>query len=123
MADSPPTFARRLLRDPRAQVGLATLLAVSLVALLAIAPGAAAVPSLAGGFVLLGTGVGVASVASTARGTAALDDADQGLASGLLTSRAQIGTALGLAVVSGGGYLGGHLVSARKASTHHPAFD
>jgi uncharacterized membrane protein len=36
------------------------------------------------------------------------------------------GVALGLASASlmgAAGYLGGHLISARKASTHHPAFD
>jgi hypothetical protein len=44
-------------------------------------------------------GLGVASVASTAQGTAALEPARQGLASGLLTTSAQVGTALGLAVI------------------------
>jgi MFS family permease len=58
-----------------------------------------AVPSLVGGFVLLGAGLGVASVASTAAGTAALDGAHQDLASGLLSTSAQVGTAVGLAVV------------------------
>jgi hypothetical protein len=38
-------------------------------------------------------------VASTSRGTEALEDADQGLASALLSTSAQLGTALGLAVV------------------------
>ena len=52
-----------------------------------------------GGFVVLGLGLGVASVASTARGTALLDGADQGLASALLATSAQLGTALGLATV------------------------
>jgi hypothetical protein len=47
----------------------------------------------------MGAGLGVASVASTARGTAALDGDRQGLASGLLATSAQVGTALGLAVV------------------------
>ena len=79
--------------------GLAAVAAGAL-ALLAIAPGAPALPSLAAGFVLLGAGLGVASVASTALGTAALDGPDQGLSSGLLTTSAQVGTALGLAVVS-----------------------
>ena len=78
--------------------GLAAVAAGSL-ALLAIAPGAAALPSLAGGFVLLGAGLGVASVASTLRGTEALDGAHQGFASGLLATSAQLGTALGLAIV------------------------
>jgi hypothetical protein len=49
--------------------------------------------------VLLGAGLGVASVASTARGTAALPGADQGLASGLLSTSAQVGTVLGLALI------------------------
>ncbi len=73
--------------------------AAGALALLAIAPGAPALPSLAAGFVLLGAGLGVASVASTALGTAAADGSDQGLSSGLLTTSAQVGTALGLAVV------------------------
>jgi hypothetical protein len=50
-------------------------------------------------FVLMGTGLGSASVASTAVGTAAADGGLQGLASGLLNSAAQIGTVLGLAVL------------------------
>ena len=78
--------------------GLAGVSAGAL-ALLAIAPHAAVLPSLLGGFLLLGFGLGVASVASTARGTAALHDAHQGLASGLLAASAQLGTALGLATV------------------------
>jgi hypothetical protein len=77
------------------------LLAVAggVVALLTIGPGGPALPSLLGGFVVTGAGLGVASVASTARGTAALEVADQGRASGLLNTSAQVGTALGLAVV------------------------
>jgi EmrB/QacA subfamily drug resistance transporter len=50
-------------------------------------------------FVLMGTGLGCASVASTASGTAAASGGLQGLASGLLNSAAQIGTVLGLAVL------------------------
>jgi EmrB/QacA subfamily drug resistance transporter len=68
-------------------------------ALHAIAPDAPAITSLPGGFVVLGLGLGIASVASTSRGTEALDDADQGLASALLSTSAQLGTALGLAIV------------------------
>jgi hypothetical protein len=73
--------------------------AVGAVALHAIAPDRPALPSMLGGFLLLGAGLGVASVASTARGTAAADAADQGLASGLLATAAQLGTALGLATI------------------------
>ncbi len=51
------------------------------------------------GFVLMGSGLGCASVASTASGTASADGGLQGLASGLLNSAAQIGTVLGLAVL------------------------
>ena len=50
-------------------------------------------------FVLMGSGLGCASVASTASGTAAADGGLQGLASGLLNSAAQIGTVLGLAIL------------------------
>ena len=50
-------------------------------------------------FVLMGAGLGCASVASTASGTAAADGGLQGLASGLLNSAAQIGTVLGLAIL------------------------
>jgi EmrB/QacA subfamily drug resistance transporter len=85
--------------ERRAMAGGLLAVAVGALALRAIAPNAPALPSLLGGFMLLGSGLGVASVASTARGTAALDAADQGFASGLLATSAQLGTALGLAIV------------------------
>src|SRR5215203_1880065 len=50
-------------------------------------------------FILMGSGLGCASVASTASGIAAADGGLQGLASGLLNSAAQIGTVLGLAIL------------------------
>jgi MFS family permease len=50
-------------------------------------------------FAVMGAGLGVASVASTASGTQALPEADQGIASGVLNAAAQIGSALGLALV------------------------
>ena len=78
--------------------GLAAVAAGAL-ALMAIGPETPAVPSLLGGFAVMGAGLGVASVASTARGTAALAAEHQGLASGLLATSAQLGTALGLAIV------------------------
>jgi MFS family permease len=56
-------------------------------------------PPMVAGFVLLGLGLGVASVASTAKGTAAVPAGRQGLASGVLNTAAQVGTALGLAVL------------------------
>jgi MFS family permease len=85
--------------ERRAMAGGLLAIAAGGVGLHAIAPGAPALESLVGGFVLLGGGLGVASVASTMRGTAALGASDQGLASGLLGTAAQLGTALGLAVV------------------------
>jgi hypothetical protein len=67
-----------------------------------VAAGAAALA--AGGpmllaFLLMGGGLGVASVASTAAGAGAAEDDGQGLASGLLNTAAQLGTAIGLAVL------------------------
>ena len=50
-------------------------------------------------FALMGLGLGVASVASTAVGTAAVDPADRGVSGGVLNSAAQLGTALGLAIL------------------------
>ena len=85
--------------ERRAMTGGLAVVAAGALALLAIAPAAPALPSLLGGFALMGTGLGVASVASTARGTAALTGPDQGLASGLLSTSAQVGTVLGLAVI------------------------
>ena len=48
---------------------------------------------------LSGLGLGCASVASTARGTSAVERGDRGLASGFMNTSAQVGTALGLAVL------------------------
>jgi MFS family permease len=68
--------------------------------LLAVAAGAGML--LAGAlpvaFVLMGLGLGCASVASTALGTAALPSGKQGVASGVLNAAAQIGSAVGLAM-------------------------
>jgi EmrB/QacA subfamily drug resistance transporter len=48
---------------------------------------------------LQGFGLGLASVAATARGASAVAAAERGLASGLLTTAAQIGTALGVSTL------------------------
>jgi hypothetical protein len=63
----------------------------------------------------VGGGVGCASVASTATGTAALGDGEQGIASGVLNASAQIGSALGLAVIAGLEYREGFAVAAAVA--------
>jgi EmrB/QacA subfamily drug resistance transporter len=93
-----PRIAARVGERPAMSGGLLTVAAGAL-ALHAIAADAPALSSLLGGLVLMGAGLGVASVASTACGTAALGAADQGLASGMLTTTAQLGTAFGLAII------------------------
>ena len=50
-------------------------------------------------FVLMGGGLGAASVASTASGAGGADEDSQGVASGVLNTAAQLGTAIGLAVL------------------------
>jgi MFS family permease len=71
--------------------------------LVAVAAGALALAagSLLGGLALMGAGLGAASVAATEAGAGALGDDSTGLASGLLNAAAQIGTALGLALLVG----------------------
>ena len=56
--------------------------------------------TLLGSFALMGGGLGVASLASTAAGTADVSPDDQGVAAGLLASSAQLGTAVGVAVTT-----------------------
>jgi MFS family permease len=51
-------------------------------------------------FAVMGAGLGAASVASTHVGTEAPEPAHQGVASGVLNAAAQVGTALGLAVIA-----------------------
>jgi MFS family permease len=83
-------------RRPRAAM-TAGLGAVAAGAAVLIALSPAALPP---AFLLMGGGLGVAAVASTASGTAALGEDDQGVAAGVLNAAAQVGTALGLAVVA-----------------------
>lgn len=52
------------------------------------------------GFALMGTGLGAASVAATHTGTEAVEPERQGVVSGVLNSSAQLGTAIGLAVLT-----------------------
>jgi MFS family permease len=66
-------------------------------------------------FVLMGGGLGCASVASTASGTAALPDGEQGIASGVLNASAQIGSAVGVALIAGLGYRAGFCLVALVA--------
>ncbi len=52
------------------------------------------------GAALSGLGLGCASVASTARGTSAVEEGKRGFASGFMNTSAQMGTALGLAALT-----------------------
>jgi EmrB/QacA subfamily drug resistance transporter len=54
---------------------------------------------LLGAFAVMGAGLGAASVASTQTGTDAADAAYRGVASGVLNSAAQVGTAVGVALL------------------------
>jgi MFS family permease len=56
--------------------------------------------TLLGSFVLMGAGLGLASLASTTAGTADIAADDQGVAAGLLASSAQLGTAVGVAATT-----------------------
>jgi MFS family permease len=67
--------------------------------LLAIAGARGGPLALEPAFVAMGLGLGCASVASTAAGTAAAGAAREGVASALLNTAAQVGTALGVAVL------------------------
>jgi EmrB/QacA subfamily drug resistance transporter len=80
---------------------LAGLLAVTAAMLLVTAISAGGgVAYLVIGLSLAGAGLGCASVAATATGTAAVSADRQGLASGLLNTAAQIGTAIGIAALA-----------------------
>jgi len=74
-------------------------IAASILLLTGISPESSYTTHLLPGFVLMGCGLGIASVASTASGASAIGKDMQGLASGLLNTSAQFGTALGLAVL------------------------
>jgi MFS family permease len=69
--------------------------------LLAAAGGHAAPEAFLPAFVAMGASLGCASVASTAAGTAAAGPAREGVASALLNTAAQVGAALGIAVLVG----------------------
>lgn len=68
--------------------------------LLVALPGHSSVAVVLVAFVLMGSGLGVASVTSTHVGTAAADASHEGVVSGVLTSAAQVGTTLGLAFIA-----------------------
>ena len=75
------------------------LVALGAASLMALPAGGAPVLGLLVAFSLMGAGLGWASVASTASGTSSVSAEKQGVASGLLNAAAQVGTALGLAIL------------------------
>jgi len=80
-------------------VGLVALTAAMLLLSQIPAQRHGGLPWLMAGLVIAGSGLTCAAVASTATGTAAAGSEAQGLASGLLNTAAQIGTALGIAAL------------------------
>jgi MFS family permease len=88
--------------------------------LFAVAAGAALLVTLSPvallvAFVVMGLGLGSASVAATAAGTRALPDDEQGIASGVLNAAAQIGTVVGVAALVPLGYTAGFAAAAVAA--------
>jgi len=74
-------------------------IAAGVLGMLASGGARAAPAALVPAFVLMGVSLGCASVASTTAGTAAAGRAREGVASALLNTAAQVGTALGVAVL------------------------
>lgn len=93
-----PALIRRVGPRRTAVAGL-VLVAVGSLLLTALPPAGLPVLRLLAAFAVMGLGLGVASVASTAVGTAAAPSADRGVTGGVLNSAAQLGTALGLALL------------------------
>jgi FtsH-binding integral membrane protein len=95
------TAAPALLRSFAAVRSLALGLAVIVLAMLgeAVAAHGKHLGAYLTGLALSGLGLGVASVASTAHGTADARDTTSGLIGGLLNAAAQIGTAVGIAIL------------------------
>ncbi|HEX5908344.1 MAG TPA: MFS transporter [Propionibacteriaceae bacterium] len=76
-----------------------TGIAIGITLLIALRAEGLPVIQLLAAFTLIGAGLGTASVASTQTGTDAADPAYRGVASGLLNSAAQVGTAVGVALL------------------------
>jgi MFS family permease len=92
-----PRLMRRSGAGGAMSLGLAGVCAATLIATRITADGGVGYVLAAG--VLAGLGLGAASVAATSTGTSSVPEGDRGMVSGLLTTAAQIGTALGLAIL------------------------
>jgi MFS family permease len=78
--------------------GFATI-AAGIIVLVALPAEGLPVAEMLAAFTLIGAGLGTASVASTQTGTDATDAAYRGVVSGVLNSAAQVGTAVGVALL------------------------
>ena len=114
-----------------AAAGLATIAAgIGCCAVAVGLSGAAAVALLAIGVTVSGTGLGVAAVASTATGTSGVPPAHLGVASGMINTATQLGTAVGTASLLGladavarsSGGAGGAGSAAALTAGHRAAF-
>ena len=76
-----------------------TGIAIGITILLTLSAGGLPVAQLLSAFAVMGAGLGTASVASTQTGTDAAEPAYRGIASGVLNSAAQVGTAAGVALL------------------------
>ena len=94
-----PELLRRAGPRPSLLAGFAGI-GVGAVLLTALPGDGRPIAQILAAFAMMGAGLGGASVASTHAGTEFADPAYQGVASGVLTSTAQIGTALGLAILT-----------------------
>jgi MFS family permease len=74
-------------------------IAIGITMLITLPAGGLPVAQLLSAFALIGAGLGTASVASTQTGTDAANPAYRGVASGVLNSAAQVGTATGVALL------------------------
>jgi EmrB/QacA subfamily drug resistance transporter len=94
-----PRLLDRLGARPTALAGF-TGIATGITMLMALPAGGLPVARLLSSFALIGAGLGTASVASTQTGTDAANPAYRGVASGVLNSAAQVGTATGVALLA-----------------------
>ena len=93
-----PRLLARLAARRTALAGF-TGIAIGITILVVLPSGGLPVAQLLSAFVLIGAGLGIASVASTQTGTEATEPALRGVASGVLNSAAQVGTAVGVALL------------------------
>lgn len=94
-----PRLAGRLGSRRAMAIGLAMIAAGTAIIAAVLDPAVHIVAALVAAFIVLGGGLGIASVASTAAGVTAAGEQRSGVASGVLNTAAQIGTVVGLAAL------------------------